>query len=462
MGKAKPKKSTEVAPGGSALEFRKTNQAIGLRVSEGRLSLLSRKTFNLMVYHAQKLGVPGLNAPIDTAVAQKYFWIPLTDLARDAAYDSKDTELLKKSVQELQDIRIHMEDEKQWTSERLVSSVKIVNSAGLKRRGGRVWFGFAFPPEVANLVMNPGAYTKLSIYYQTMLRSGASLALYEICRRFATNPAKLTSREQWEWWYGALSGNPVTEGLPQYKYFKRDVLKTSIAEINAITDIEVELIEHKQGRKVVDLQFRIRLNDQSALDLPAPPLIDAVMIERLMSLGLSQDEATGVFVSHEDATLRATLDLVEERMRSTSVPPLDSPAAYFKTALRNRYALPKQVARQTASKAARETAPASERGPTLRERFAARRARDAASYYEEVNPGQRDGLLLEFEPGASKVIANALRRNGLQSKVVQTAFYQWLAQRLWGEPSDRELLEFAEAELQNGQRQSVSGGDTAR
>lgn len=30
-------------------EIRKTNEAIGLRVSEGRLSLLSRKIFNVMV-----------------------------------------------------------------------------------------------------------------------------------------------------------------------------------------------------------------------------------------------------------------------------------------------------------------------------------------------------------------------------------------------------------------------------
>lgn len=458
MAKAKPKQPTELAAGGSALEFRKTNEAIGLRVSEGRLSLLSRKTFNLMVYHAQKLGVPGQNAPIDTPVAQKYFWIPLTDLARDAAYDSKDTELLKKSVQELQDIRIYMEDEKQWTSERLVSSVKIVNSAGLKRRGGRVWFGFAFPPEVANLVMSPGAYTKLSIYYQTMLRSGASLALYEICRRFATNPSRLSSREKWEWWYGALTGNPVTEGLPQYKYFKRDVLKTSISEINAVTDIEVELIEHKLGRKVVDLQFRIRLNEQPALDLPAPPLIDAAVIERLMHLGIAQEEATAIFVSHDDATLRATLELVEERVRSVKAPPLDSAAAYFKAALRNRYATPRDVARQTLAGAgsaaigssagtADEVVPAAERGPTLRERYASKRAREATDYFNEIDPQQRDELLVEYEPAAPRVIATALRRNGLHSKVAQTGFFAWLATRLWGDVTDKDLLAFAESEL---------------
>jgi len=428
-----------------ALEFRKTNEAIGLRVSEGRLSLLSRKTFNLMVYHAQKLGVPGQNAPIEGPVAQKYFWIPLSDLARDAAYDSKDTDLLKKSVQELQDIRIYMEDEKQWTSERLVSSVKIVNSAGLKRRGGRVWFGFAFPPEVGNLVMNPGAYTKLSIYYQTMLRSGASLALYEICRRFATNPSHLSSREGWEWWYGVLSGNPVTENLPQYKYFKRDVLKTSIAEINAVTDIEVELIEHKAGRKVVDLQFRIRLNEQPALDLPAPPLIDAAMIERLMALGIAQEEATAIFVSNDDAALRATIELVEERMRSTKAPPVDSPAAYFKSALRNRFASPREVAQKTLTAAPAVSAP--ERGPTLRERFAAKRTREAAEYFNEIDASERDQLLLEFEPEAPRVVATSLRRSGLQSKVAQSAFFSWLATRLWGEATDKDLLAYAESAL---------------
>jgi hypothetical protein len=82
------------------MEFRKTNDSIGLRVKEGRLSLLSRKLYNVMVYHAQQLKVPGQNAPIATAAAKKYFWIPLADVARDAAYDGNDTELLKQHLEE--------------------------------------------------------------------------------------------------------------------------------------------------------------------------------------------------------------------------------------------------------------------------------------------------------------------------------------------------------------------------
>ena len=90
------------------MEFRKTNEAIGLRVREGKLSLLTRKIFNVMMYHAQEQRTPGVNAPIDTPAAKKYFWIPLSNLARDAAYDSKDTEFLKKQLEELQNIKLLM------------------------------------------------------------------------------------------------------------------------------------------------------------------------------------------------------------------------------------------------------------------------------------------------------------------------------------------------------------------
>ena len=36
-----------------SLEFNKSNEAIGLRVVEGSLTLLNRKVFNVLVHHAQ-------------------------------------------------------------------------------------------------------------------------------------------------------------------------------------------------------------------------------------------------------------------------------------------------------------------------------------------------------------------------------------------------------------------------
>lgn len=441
MATKKTKGKTDTPVKGDLKEFRKTNEAIGLRVSEGRLSLLSRKIFNVMVYHAQRVRVKGENAPIDTEAAKKYFWIPLADVARDAAYDSKDTELLKEHVQELQNIRIFSEDAIQWTSERLVSSVKLVNPKGLNKKGGMLWFGFAFPPEVESMVMSPGSYTKLSVYYQALLRSGASLALYEICRRYATNPSKVTNRMEWEWWYGALTGNPVREDLPEYKYFKRDVIKPAIAEINMVTDISVELIEHKVGRRVGALQFSVTQAQQSPLMFPAPPVIDGDLVQRMMALGLSQDDACNLLATNEDAKLRATLDLVENRLRNPKAGRIESPAGYFKTALRDGYAAPAEVAKKTVAKL--EKKPDVEASVSaIRERYFVERAKDAYAMFNELADEEQDDWLGKFRQSPDAKGINLAR--GLAGAVARSAFSMWFAAQQWpADPTDGELLAFA-------------------
>lgn len=436
------KKAVKTAASGTTelKEFRKTNEAIGLRVSEGRLSLLSRKIFNVMVYHAQRIRNKGENAPIDSEAAKNYYWIPLAELARDAAYDSRDTELFKEQVQELQNIRIFSEDAIQWTSERLVSSVKLVNPRGLKKQGGMLWFGFAFPPEVESMVMAPGSYTKLSVYYQALLRSGASLALYEICRRYATNPSKLTNRAEWSWWYGALTGNPVSDAIPEYKYFKRDVLKYAISEINMVTDINVELIEHKQGRRIGSLQFRVTPAQQESLALSAPPIIDGELVQRMMALGLSQEDACNVLATTEDGKLRATLDLTESRVKNSKAGAIASPAGYFKQALRDGYASSIDIARKNIQK--EEKKPSVEASVNaIRERYLADRAKDALGMYNEMAATDQSDWLYKFKQSPSAKGLNLSR--GLATAVARSAFSMWFAGQQWPEPTDSDLLAFA-------------------
>lgn len=441
--KKKPGKSA--TPTGTELkEFRKTNEAIGLRVSEGRLSLLSRKIFNVMVYHAQRIRAKGENAPIESEAAKNYYWIPLSELARDAAYDSRDTELFKEQVQELQNIRIFSEDAIQWTSERLVSSVKLVNPRGLKKQGGMLWFGFAFPPEVESMVMAPGSYTKLSVYYQALLRSGASLALYEICRRYATNPSKVTNRSDWEWWYGALTGNPVRDALPEYKYFKRDVLKYAVSEINMVTDINVELIEHKQGRRVAQLQFRVTPALQESLALSTPPIVDADLVHRMMALGLSQDDACNLLATTEDAKLRATLDLTEARLKNPKAAKISSPAAYFKQALRDGYATNTEVARKTLQKI--EQKPTVEASiEAIRERYFTHRAKDALAMFYEMDATDQEEWMSRFKQSSGAKGINLAR--GLATTIARTAFSFWFASEQWPEPTDTDLLRFAATQV---------------
>jgi hypothetical protein len=421
--------------------FRKTNEAIGLRVTEGKLSLLTRKVFNVMMLHAQESRVPGLNAPIDTAAAKKYFWIPLSDMARDAAYNSKDTEFLKEQLKELQNIKLLMENERQWTSERLVASVTLVNPKGFNKHSGQVWFGYAFPPEVHEMVMAPSTYTKFNIFYQGLLRSGTALALYEICRRYATNPSKLTLIESYEHWYGVVTGNPVdSEDLPPYKYFKRDVIKPAIAQINALTDICIELIEHKNGRRVDRLQFKVERAKQPQLEFPAAPVIDLELMSRIMGFGFNQQEAADFVGQHGDDTLRAAVSFVDARIAQKNSPKLDAPAAYFRWTLKNGATAAQELQLQSTSKPAE---PKERDGKSVMDKFLADRAQHALEIFKETDDEQRGQIFERFKDAQPAGKSIKLDR-GIDSPVVRSMISQWYANELWGEPSAADLARYVE------------------
>ena len=420
-------------------EFRKTNEAIGLRVVDGNLSLLSRKVFNVMMYHAQEQKVPGLNSPINTPASKKYFWIPLAELARDAAYDSKDVQYLKKQLESMQDIKLLMENERQWTSERLVSSVTLVNPTGLNKNVGQVWFGFAFPPEVHEQVMAPSTYTRLSIVYQSSLKSGSALALYEICRRYATNPSKLTFIQTYEHWYGVITGNPVSTSTPPvYKYFKRDTLKPAIAEINALTDINIELVEHKNGRRVEKLQFRVEQTKQAQLEFPSPPVIDVELMSRIMKFGFSQADASDLVAQHSDDIIRAAISRVEARSESKGMSPLETPAGYFRWALQDivRNPLPAATPKSIEAQSKRSS------GSNVMEKFLSARAQEALGVYRELNDVEKRTIFDTFKvQNAGK---NIKFDKGIESTMVRSLFSTWYAKELWGEPTAQALAQFIE------------------
>ena len=419
-------------------EFRKTNDAIGLRLRQGSLSLLSRKVFNVLMYHAQKK-LKGQDAPVESETSSKYFWMSLADLIRDSRYESNDVKLIKKHLMELQDIRICSEDSKEWISESLLASVKLTNPRGLTSNRGPIMIAYAFPPEVERMVMSPGAYTNLSIFYQGLLRRGASLALYEICRRYATNPTKVTNRADTDWWYYALTGSPVSELVEEYRYFKRDTLKPAIAEINAVTDINVELIEYTQGRKVLALQFRVELTQQATLMFDVP-IIDSDLIRRIEALGFSNNEANQIFSTTDDSRLRATLDLVERRIRNPKATAIDSPKAYFKKALQENYASATEVAKKTVQKIKKQDNV--DAGiEKLREQYLAARAKEAYAMYKELDEIDQKEKLDAFKNSeAAKGISFS---RGLAATATKTAFSMWLAAQTWGDPTDSDLLRFA-------------------
>lgn len=441
-GKKRGAKSTVVdADLAPVAEFRKANDSIALKVVEGNLSLLSRRVYNALVAEAQDLKVPG-NVPSadlqDDPASQSYFWMPLQKVIKDTAYNSNDYDTLKQHADELQNIKVEMESTKMYTSERLLSGIKIFNSKGLRNRGGEVWLGFTFPPEVMQLVLKPSMYTRLSLLYQIQLRTASSLSLYEVCRRYATNPSHVTNREKWEAWYYVITGTPTSDtALPEYKYFKRDHLLKSIAEINAITDIEIELLEFKEGRRIAEIQFKVFEKAQATLELPSSPIINTALVARIVAFGIPREEAVNIYTSYDESVVLAHVNLVEARIKSPAAKPVESPAAYFKDAIAKGYAnMPavEVVVKPEAPKKKRD----------FRAEFEASRGKLALVEYEGLPETKRLELFNNFAESADKVLRPYLKKQ-LENMLVRSAFAAWLVKAWWGEPTADQILEFAES-----------------
>jgi plasmid replication initiation protein len=431
-GKLVPSKTTRV----EEQEVKKATEAIAIRPRAGRMTLLTRKLFNVLLKLAQEEGE-------DQAV----YRMPLSDITSNATFDSNDTMLIKDHLRKMNQIQVEWstsgQEGRRWGVTNMIAEAEIIEDA----KSRRTWVEWSFAPKIKRRLLDPETYARLSLQSMSALRSGTSYALYEICFRYATSPAGLTMRQRWEWWRPVLTGTPDSESrggtYSEYKYLKRDVLKPAVAEINAVTDIQVELIEHKNGRRVEEIQFRVKKKEQSRLPLQDNNLIDMGLVTRMQALGLSQRDVEHVYGEHEETFIRATLDYVESRLKNRKLPAVENVPAYFKDALRKRYAPP--VEPQALDKPGAGAKPKISRERVL-EAYRSSQRDKARDMFREMQAEGRESALSNYESerlaGAPPHLKREFSRKGLESKAVEVDFMGWLAGATWGEPTESDLLEF--------------------
>jgi hypothetical protein len=437
---AEPAANLIVARPGS--ELKKANEAIAIKpVAGGKLTLLTRKVYNVLLYHAQEH-----RRRFPDVVR---YSIPLAQLVATAEFDSHDTLLLREHMLRLKKTEVEWNDPgKSWGSTSLLSLIEFI------KRDGRIQVEWEYSSKIISLLLDPATFTRLSLVFQNRVRSHAALALYEICARYASNPSGCTNRAEWQWWYPVLTGRSNTDEVGKdphfYRYFKRDTLKPAIVEVNELTDIAVELREFTRGRKVEAIQFLVSQKKQKDLGLDEPPLIDSSLLQRLVALGMTPEDAQTICASNEENYIRGALEATEKRMRSKVGAKIENPAAYFKDTLKKGWAKPVQQSELPVIGEFVE-----EKGlpspdqlmESLRSAYKEAQQVDVRAMYHEQTPAEQAIALKSFESEALEKlpaqIATGFRRNGIKNKIVEVAFFQWLAARTWpGPPTEKDLLSF--------------------
>lgn len=321
-------------------ELRKAVDAIYAYPQQGKLTLVGRKAFNLLLANAMEQGVD-----------RDWYAIDIGDLAKDIRYDSNDIKRLENTLNEMQrtllkwDVLETIDDETVPVrdSVQLLGAVRLVG--GLTKDGKRSPIAravhYQFDPRVKKRLLVPEVYARINLQLQATIKSAFTLALYEQLIRYRNNITAdgwaYTVKLPWREWRNLILGGEYNLAFEEYKYFSRDVLVRCLKELNErIFEYDFEVQVFKDRRVVTDIQFRLRERVQAAFHLsPDEPLIDTEGIShRLEAFDLKKLEINKLIRMTDLVLLEEAADETELRIRRGDLNPIRNKPAYFQDALR--------------------------------------------------------------------------------------------------------------------------------
>ncbi len=211
----------------------------------------------------------------------------------------------------------------------------MLSEVAIEVRNGENWVAWSYPPSIMGVLREPLRWASLDLDVLARLGTYTAMALYEICARYRDNPSGVTSRKPIDWWTDALNQAPGGSERREWRKFKSERVKPALDEINRETDIEIELIEHRQGRTVTEVQFAVRRKRAPLRGgtVTASP-VDANLVLRAESLGIREIKLDGLLTEFDDAAVRVKLDVLERRIANNRLSPVDDAYSYLRTLLR--------------------------------------------------------------------------------------------------------------------------------
>lgn len=430
--------------------LRKHVNAIALMPTKGggKITAFGRTLFNVLLYRAQQMGdLPEYSARMHEVVA-------------DCEFDSNNTEHIKKTLTALMGTIVEWQSPtsgefEDWDACVMLSGAKVRKN----RRTGAVELRWRYDSEIKKELLNPGRYAGLVLKSSIQLRSHPAKALYEICARYVDNPGRKTARQHWRWWRPVLCGQVYDEQKGEYRYFKRDVLQPAIAEINANTELEVSLLpefKERDNKTVSDLQFEVRLKRLKAL--PAAQLkpldkvepMDLKLIGTALKLGVTQEEAEGLYREHGAEALKLGLKDLEKRLALPEqvAGKVEKPGSYLRSIMRPKAGAADDAGTSEADSRGRVGKDMERNKAALMEEWLRRKKDELRSLFQEHPEAEQAELLANFRDSLpAQALVKRFDTSGWNHRMIRDIFASFLGQTWhgpeWNKPTPDELLALA-------------------
>jgi hypothetical protein len=429
--------------------LRKPVFSLALVPQNSKITALGRRTWNVLLHLAQSQGLE-----------QETFRAALTDIVRGLDYNSGDMKIIKTHLRSMVSTLVEWQSPTsgEWQTWDVCG---MLSHARLSKERGQVFVEWSYAVNMRHELLDPEIFAKLSLDVISQLGSHPAVALYEICSRYIG--VGQTARKAWSWWRPVLLGRPDDERLQklEYRIFKRDTLRPAIAEINAVADIEIEMLEFKSGRFVSDLQFTVRKKPQKTLALQqrsAAEPVDVAVLASAQRLGIDHARVERLIDEFGEAAVATGLEAVEKRASSAFPEPLRDPLRYLKSVLPGHAAEQLQVVHVKEQADIEASVPAalppSEKLAQWEKRWLAERiehiVREIGGLAQERQADLVEGLREALvRRNAHPAVIQRLSAKGWTHGMVRHEMVSFYATAAYGEnwdkPTDRDLLMIATA-----------------
>lgn len=393
--------------------FRKAVQVVHSKPKKP-LTLIQRKIGNAWLRHAL----------VTQPDSQGWWETNLRQLAGDIGFDSNNRQHLKEAAEALMSIVFEWDVIAPAARRALWKASVMFPEVELHADTVR----YQFSSQMREALLNPEIYALIDMNVVRKFRRGSSLALWEHCVRY--EKIGTTGEVEWRLFRDMILGEDKdNKTYQEYKFFKSKVLKPAIAEVNTTSEHVVELFETKVARRVTTIRFTIKRKKTASTDTAET----LELVAEVTKFGVPLSEAKRMVKTNGADAIKGAIAYTKDRIADRKLTKLGNPAAYFRKALDNRYASDKGTAAPEAHKPQID----------IRAAYDSKRMAEADGYFRELDPEDQSGLLEQYN---QQQPIETLRLVGKKKpgKAAQAAFFAWLANATWGEPTAEELLAFAQ------------------
>ena len=424
-------------------QLKKPVNALAIVPQNRKITALGRKAYTVRLNIAQSQGVE-----------KEVYRAPLSEIVSGLDYGSNDMELIKKHLRSMASTIVEWQspttgEGSKWTVCTLIAHAEILKE---RNQNFLIW---SYAQPLRQELLSPAVFSKLSIGMLSQMHTHAGIVLYEICTRYKN--IGRTSRQHWRWWVPVLTGHPDTEKLAkvEYRFFKRDTIKPAIAEVCAITDIEIELVEYKDGKSISEIQFNVKVKNQVTLPLKSPlKPVDLSIVKKANDLNIAEEKLEELVAKHGETEVKLALSELEQRILKAFPGPIRDPHRYLKARLSGVQQVDANANREDSEKLGRDETlkkqvelKTSWRDEWLR-RKKALMIESIQALSEEVVRDLEASLITELvAKNAHPSLVKRLKSNGWDHPMVRHLMIDYYATGShgegWDKPSTEDLLDIA-------------------